>query len=105
MELGESELGGAVDGDEQVEAAFLGADFGDVDVKVTDRVSLELTAAWFVAFMRDAGQNWLTFKVLLTQARRRVEASKRPGAIHRSGGLANSTLGPDHTAPYFVLTG
>jgi hypothetical protein len=34
VQLGEGELAGAVDGDEQVELALLGADLGDVEVEV-----------------------------------------------------------------------
>ena len=33
VQLDESELGGAIDGYQQVEAPFFGADLGDVDVK------------------------------------------------------------------------
>lgn len=42
VQLGESELRGPIDGDEEVEPALCGAYFGDVDVEVTDRVGLEL---------------------------------------------------------------
>lgn len=42
MQLGEGELGGPIDGDEQIEPALGGADFGDVDVEVADRIELEL---------------------------------------------------------------
>ena len=41
VQLGEGELGGAVDGDEEVELALLGSDLGDVDVEEADRVALE----------------------------------------------------------------
>ena len=40
-ELGESKFRGAIDRDKQVEFALFGANFGDVDVEVTDRVVLE----------------------------------------------------------------
>lgn len=42
MKLDEGELRGAIDPDIESEFAFLGTDFGDVDVKVADRVGLEL---------------------------------------------------------------
>ena len=40
-ELHEGELRGPVDGNEEVELAFGGSHFGDVDVEVADRVALE----------------------------------------------------------------
>jgi hypothetical protein len=36
VQLDEGELGGAIDGDEQVEAPFLGSDLDDVDVEVAE---------------------------------------------------------------------
>src|SRR5215475_9717430 len=42
MQLGEGELRGPIDGDKEVEPALRGSYFGDVDVKVADRVGLEL---------------------------------------------------------------
>ena len=42
VQFDEGELGRAVDRHEQVELALGGADFGDVDVEVADRVGLEL---------------------------------------------------------------
>ena len=54
VQLGEGELGGPVDGDEEVEAAFLGADLSDVDVEVAGRIGLELALARLVTF--DIGQ-------------------------------------------------
>ncbi len=49
VELGEGELRGAVDGDEEMELALLGPDLGDVDVKEADGVGLEALADWLVA--------------------------------------------------------
>jgi hypothetical protein len=40
MQLHEGEFRGSVDADEQMELAFFGPDFGDVDVKEADRVRL-----------------------------------------------------------------
>ena len=54
MQLGEDEFARAVDGDEEVELAFLGADLGDVDVEEADRVGLEGLLARLVAV--DLGQ-------------------------------------------------
>src|SRR5215211_2868963 len=41
VQLSKGELGGAVDGHEEVEAALFGVHLGDVDVKEADRVRLE----------------------------------------------------------------
>ena len=41
VQLDEGELSGAVDGHDHVQLALLGAQFGDVDVEVADRVGLE----------------------------------------------------------------
>ena len=41
-ELGEGELGGAVDGDEEVELALGGAHLGEIDVEVADGILFEL---------------------------------------------------------------
>jgi hypothetical protein len=41
MQLHKGELGRAVDGNQQVEAALLRSDLGDVDMEVADRVRLE----------------------------------------------------------------
>ena len=49
MHLDVDELGGAVDGDQQIKPALLGADLGDVDMKVADRVGLELLAPRLIA--------------------------------------------------------
>jgi hypothetical protein len=42
MQLDKHELGGSVDGYEQMKLTFLGANLGDIDVEVADRVGLEL---------------------------------------------------------------
>jgi hypothetical protein len=49
VELGESELRGAVDSHEEVELALLGPDLGDIDVEEADRVGLEALAGRPVA--------------------------------------------------------
>jgi hypothetical protein len=49
VELGESELRGSVDRDEEIELAFRGADLGDVDVEVADGIGLEPTLVRLVA--------------------------------------------------------
>src|SRR6266567_388728 len=41
VQLGEGELRGPVDGYEEIELAFLGTNFGNVDVKVADGIILE----------------------------------------------------------------
>ena len=50
MQLHESEFRGSAPRDEQMELAFFGPDFGDVDVKEADRVGLELLLGGLVAF-------------------------------------------------------
>jgi hypothetical protein len=42
FELGESELGRAVDRHEKIEFSLFGSDLGDIDVKEADRIGLEL---------------------------------------------------------------
>ena len=41
MQLGKGELGGAINGDKQIQLAFLGAYFSDIYVKVADGILLE----------------------------------------------------------------
>ena len=41
VQLGEGELGRAVDGHEEVELALLGPDLGNIDVEEADRIALE----------------------------------------------------------------
>jgi hypothetical protein len=43
MQFNEGELRRSVDSDDEVEFAFCGSDFSDVDMKIADRVSLEFT--------------------------------------------------------------
>jgi len=47
--LGEGELRGSVDGDEEVELALLGPDLGDVNMEDADGVGLEALADRLVA--------------------------------------------------------
>jgi hypothetical protein len=49
-QLDESELARAVDSHEEIEFAFGGLHFGDVDVKEADRIGLELLLRRLVAF-------------------------------------------------------
>lgn len=49
VHLDEGELGGPVDGDEEVKLALLGAHLRDIDMEVADRVRLELLAPGPVA--------------------------------------------------------
>ena len=51
VQLGEGELRGSIDGDQEIEPALCGADFGDVDMEVADRVGLEL--ALYALSVRD----------------------------------------------------
>ena len=50
VQFDKGELGGAVDRHQQVELALRGAHFGDVDVKLADRVGLELALGRGLAF-------------------------------------------------------
>ena len=45
VQLDVGELRGAIDGHQEVEPSLLGADLGDVDMEVADRVSFELAPA------------------------------------------------------------
>ena len=56
MHLDEGKLRGSIDRDQQIEPAFFGAHFRDVDVEVADRVGLELLAPRPVAVeLRQSG--------------------------------------------------
>jgi hypothetical protein len=48
-QLGDGELAGAVDADEQVELAFGSLNLGDIDVEEVDRVALEALSLRLVA--------------------------------------------------------
>ena len=50
MQFDEGELRGSVDCNEQIEFALRGSDFGDVDMKIADRVSLEFPLGGGFAF-------------------------------------------------------
>ena len=50
MQLDESELRGSIDCDKPVELAFCGSDFGDVEMKIADRVGLEFAFGGDFAF-------------------------------------------------------
>lgn len=55
-QLGDRELAGAVDANEQVQFAFGGLHVGDIDVKEANRVALEaLTLRFFALDIRQAG--------------------------------------------------
>jgi len=49
FEPGKGEFGGTVDSDVQVQLAFLCADFGEIDMKVADRIRLEALLGRLVA--------------------------------------------------------
>ena len=49
-QLDEGEFARAVDGDIEMQLAFGGLHFGDVDVEITDRIGLELLLRRLVAF-------------------------------------------------------
>ena len=50
MQFDEGELRGSVDCNEQIEFALRGSDFGEVDMKIADRVSLEFLLGGGFAF-------------------------------------------------------
>src|ERR1700722_622989 len=50
MKLDEGELRRPIDGDEQVEFALRGSNFGDVDMKIADRIGLEFALGGGFAF-------------------------------------------------------
>jgi hypothetical protein len=61
-ELGDGELGSAVDADEEKELALGRLYFGDVDVKEPDGVALELLALGLVAFDIRQARDAMTLK-------------------------------------------
>ena len=48
-ELRNRELAGSVNGDKEIELAFFGPNFGDIDMEIADRISFELLPFGFVA--------------------------------------------------------
>lgn len=50
MEKFECEFSGLINGDEQLELAFVHLPFGDIHVKITDRVALYTLPLGFIAF-------------------------------------------------------
>ena len=54
MQLDERELGGPVDGHEEVKLTLLGSNLGDVDVEEAERIGLELPLGGLLTL--DAGQ-------------------------------------------------
>ena len=81
MQLDEGELGGAVDGDEQVELAFGGSHLGDVDMEVADRIGLELLLGGLVAFDLRQAADAVALQAAM-QRRARQMRDRRP-AGHR----------------------
>ena len=55
MHLDEGELRGSVDGDEKIQFSLSGSNFGDVDMKLADRIGLEF--AFGGGFTFDLGQD------------------------------------------------
>jgi hypothetical protein len=49
VQLGERDLRGSIDGDEEIELAGFGLDLDDIDMEVADGVSLELPLCRLVA--------------------------------------------------------
>ena len=47
-ELRNSEFAGSVNGNKEIELAFLCSDLGNIDVEIANRVSLELLPFWLV---------------------------------------------------------
>jgi hypothetical protein len=52
MQLDKGELAGLVNGHKQIESAFGGLYFGDLDVEIADRVRLEFLSDGLIAFTR-----------------------------------------------------
>jgi hypothetical protein len=56
MQLDEGELRRSIDGDEQIEFALRGSNFGDVEMKMADRIGLEFPLGGGFAFdLRQSG--------------------------------------------------
>jgi hypothetical protein len=54
MQFGEGELRGPVNGYEEIEPAFGGADLSDVDVEIADRIGLELALYSLTVFTSES---------------------------------------------------
>ena len=76
MQFDEGKLRGAIDRHQQVEPALLGADLGDVDVEVADRIALELDAGGCVAIDRGKLRDTVA---LQTAAQRRARLVRNAG--------------------------
>jgi len=62
VQLDKGELAGSVYGDEHKQLALVGPDFGDVDVKVTDRVGFKLFPRRFLSINIGQAANVVTLK-------------------------------------------
>jgi len=98
VQLDEGELGGAVDRDEQVELALLGADLGDVDMEVADGVGLELAPVRLVAF--DSGKLWDTMS-LEAAMQLRARQARDAGMEGVEAITASSSI--DNTVDFAIL--
>jgi hypothetical protein len=72
VQFDEGELAGAVDGDEEVEFALLGADLGDVDVEVADWVALELALVRLVAVDLGKARDAVALKAAMQRRSRQL---------------------------------
>ena len=126
MEFGEGELGGAVDGNEEVELAFGRLHLGDVEMEVADRIALELLLARLVAVNLGQAGDAVTLKAAMQAGARQprdrglqgvkavVEGQRRMfaerdddgfilGRQHRRPGIRRTCLAVSRRGPLFPL--
>jgi hypothetical protein len=96
-ELSDRELGGAVDGDEEIELALRGLHFGDVDVEEADRIGLELPPRLFVAFHLRQSADAVALKTAMEGRARQMRDDRLQGVeaiVERQPGMPSE--GDDH---------
>jgi hypothetical protein len=94
----EGEFRGSVDADEQMELAFFGPDFGDVDVKEADRVRLELLLCGLVPFDLLGGADAESLQAAMQGRPRQMKNGRLQGVetiVERQEGMAPERDG-DH---------
>jgi hypothetical protein len=103
VQFGEDELRSSVNGHKEVEPPLLGADLGDIDVEVADRVGLELALPGLAVFdvrqPRDAVAPRKRPQALLTMLYRSTDRLCRCGAAVKNLSHSASFESGDKGAP------
>ena len=97
VQLGKGELAGAIDGHEQVELASLGADLGDIEMEVADRVGLEALPAWLFALGDGQAGDGVTLQAAVQAGAGQLGDTRLQGiqaVVERQQGMAAE--GDDH---------